>query len=68
MYFDAAATNITQGTSSSFTLLHDVKKLSNDDFEEFDLLIALIFKTKNGRLVMKSKCTERRFKKSRFVK
>ena len=26
MYFDAAARNIMQGTSSSFTLLHDVKK------------------------------------------
>ena len=68
MYFDAGATDITQGTSSSFTLLHDIKKLSNDDFEEFDRLIALIFKTKNARLVMKSKCTERRFKNSRFVK
>ena len=27
-----------------------------------------IFKTKNGRLIMQSKCTECRFKKSRFVK
>ena len=27
-----------------------------------------IFKTKNGRLIMQSKCSERRFKKSRFVK
>ena len=30
-----------RGTSSSFTLLHDVKKLNNGDFEKFDLLIAL---------------------------
>ena len=30
-----------QGTSSSFTLLHDVKKLNNGDFERFGLLIAL---------------------------
>ena len=27
-----------------------------------------IFKTKNGRLIMQSKCTECRFKKLRFVK
>ena len=27
-----------------------------------------IFKTKNGRLIMQSKCTECRYKKSRFVK
>ena len=27
-----------------------------------------IFKTKNGRLIMQSKCAECRFKKSRFVK
>ena len=27
-----------------------------------------IFKTKNGRLIMQSKCTECRFSKSRFVK
>ena len=27
-----------------------------------------IFKTKNGRLIMQSKCTEYIFKKSRFVK
>ena len=27
-----------------------------------------IFKTKNGRLIMQSKCTECRFKKSRFLK
>ena len=27
-----------------------------------------IFKTKNGRLIMQSKCTEWGFKKSRFVK
>ena len=27
-----------------------------------------IFKTKNGRLIMQSKCTECRFKKSRFMK
>ena len=27
-----------------------------------------IFKTKNGRLIMQSKCTECGFKKSRFVK
>ena len=40
LYFDAAARNIMQGTSSSFTLLHDVKKLNNGDFERFGLLIA----------------------------
>ena len=28
LYFDAAARNIMQGTSSSFTLIHNVKKLS----------------------------------------
>ena len=27
-----------------------------------------IFETKNGRLIVQSKCTECRFKKSRFVK
>ena len=27
-----------------------------------------MFKTKNGRLIMQSKCTECGFKKSRFVK
>ena len=27
-----------------------------------------IFKTKNGRLIMQSKCTECGFKRSRFVK
>ena len=27
-----------------------------------------MFKTKNGRLIMRSKCTECGFKKSRFVK
>ena len=27
-----------------------------------------IFKTKNGRLIMQSKCTECGFRKSRFVK
>ena len=27
-----------------------------------------IFKTKNGRLIMQSKCTECRYKKSRIVK
>ena len=41
LYFDAAARNIMRGTSSSFTLLHDVKKLNNGDFEKFGLLIAL---------------------------
>ena len=41
LYFDAAARNIMQGTSSSFTLFHDVKKLNNIDFERFGLLIAL---------------------------
>ena len=41
LYIDAAARNIMQGTSSSFTLLHDVKKLNNGDFERFGLLIAL---------------------------
>ena len=30
-----------QGTSSSFTLLHDVKEVNDDDFERFGLLIAL---------------------------
>ena len=30
-----------QGTNRSFTLLHDVKKLNNGDFEGFGLLIAL---------------------------
>ena len=30
-----------QGTSRSFTLLHDVKKLNNGDFERFGLLVAL---------------------------
>ena len=39
--FDAAARNIVQGTSSSFTLLDDVRKLNNGDFERFGLLIAL---------------------------
>ena len=38
---DAAARNIMQGTSSSFTWLHDVKKLNNGDFDRFGLLIAL---------------------------
>ena len=41
LYFDAAARNTMQGTNSSFTLLHDAKKLSNGDFERFGLLIAL---------------------------
>ena len=41
LYFNAAARNIMQGTSSSFSLLHDVKKLSNNDFERFGVLIAL---------------------------
>ena len=41
LYFDAAARNIMQGTSSTFTLLHDAKKLSNSDFERFGLLIVL---------------------------
>ena len=41
LYFDAAARNIMQGTSSSFTLLHDVRKLNNIGFERFGLLIAL---------------------------
>ena len=40
LHFDAAARNIMQGTNRSFTLLHDVKKLNNGDFERFDLLIA----------------------------
>ena len=40
-YFDAATRNIMQGTSNSFTLLHDVKKLNSGDFERFGLLIAL---------------------------
>ena len=43
LYFDTAARNIIQGTSSSVTLLHDVKKLNNGDFEGFGLLIALAF-------------------------
>ena len=37
LYFDAAARNVMQGTSSSFTLLHDVKKLNNGDFQRFGL-------------------------------
>ena len=37
LYFDAAARNVMQGTSSSFTLLHDVKKLNDCDFQRFDL-------------------------------
>ena len=41
LYFDAATRNIMQGTRSSFTLLHDVKKLNNGDFERFGLLFAL---------------------------
>ena len=41
LYFDAAARSIMQGVSSSFTLLHDVKKINNGDFERFGLLIAL---------------------------
>ena len=41
LYFDTAARNIMQGIGSSFTLLHDVKKLNNGDFERFGLLIAL---------------------------
>ena len=41
LYFDAAARNIMQGTSRSFTLLHDVKKLNNGDFERFGLLVAV---------------------------
>ena len=41
LYFDAAARTVMQGTSSSFTLLYDVKKLNNGDFERFGLLIAL---------------------------
>ena len=42
LYFDAAARNVMQGTSSSFTLLHDVKKLNNGDFQRFGLWIALV--------------------------
>ena len=37
LYFDAAARNVMQGTSSSFTLLHDIKKLNNGDFQRFGL-------------------------------
>ena len=37
----AAARNIMLGTSSSFTLLHDVKKLNNGDLERLGLIIAL---------------------------
>ena len=33
-----------------------------------EILNSKIFKTKNGRLFMQSKCTKCRFKKSRFVK
>ena len=33
-----------------------------------DNLNSKIIKTKNGRLIMQSKCTECGFKKSRFVK
>ena len=45
LYFDDAARNIMQGTSSSFTLLHDVKKSNRGDFERFGLLIALALTT-----------------------
>ena len=31
-------------------------------------LNSIVFKTKNGRLTMQSKCTECRFRNSRFVK
>ena len=41
LYFDAAARKIMQGTSSAFTLLPDIKKLNNGDFESFGPLIAL---------------------------
>ena len=41
LYYAFAARNIMQGTSSSFNLLHGVKKLNSDDFERFGLLIAL---------------------------
>ena len=41
LYLDAAARNIMQGTSSAFTLLHDVKILNNGDFERFGMFIAL---------------------------
>ena len=41
LYFNAAARNIMQGTSGSFALLHDIKKLNNGDFERFALLMAL---------------------------
>ena len=42
LYFDAAARNNIQVTSSSFTLLHNVKKLNNGDFGRFGLLIAVV--------------------------
>ena len=35
--------------------------------EHVDLLCDLFFKTKNGRLIMQSKCADCRIKKSRFV-
>ena len=41
LYFDAATRNIMQSTSSSFTLLHVIKKINNGDFERFGLLVAL---------------------------
>ena len=44
LHFDAAARNIMQGTSSSFTLLHDAKKWNSDNFGRFGLLIALALK------------------------
>ena len=36
--------------------------------KETENLSSKIFKTKNGRLLMQSKCTDCRIKKSRFVK
>ena len=35
LHFDAAARKIMQGTSSSFTLLHDVKIVNIANFERF---------------------------------
>ena len=53
-------------------LLTDVIKENGDLLRKVQKktknLDSKIFKTKNGRLILQSKCTECRFKKSRFVK
>ena len=45
--------------------MHKVQKKEKENSENFN---SKIFKTKNGRLIMKSKCAECGFKKSRSVK